>query len=284
MEESKTCVLPEKPKSFNGFWASVSKIKTYESCPCKYKYNYIDKLPKKTYDFHITGKFAHFILEHFYLKRLDGDIRPDNVLMKECFKAGVKEYEKDLTQEQKTEVHKMMVKFLEKLIKQKEAKKSSEVLSVEEEFYIDIEGKVLIQGYIDRVQMDSDSILHVADYKTSKSKKYLEKDDFQLMTYAFVKCLQDPSIKKIRTSYIMLKHDFDLITFEFDREQVMKVQDLFLNYADEILKDKLHRPNPTILCKWCDFSEHCVEGQNFINALETKKNGKSKKTWGKCGW
>jgi putative RecB family exonuclease len=280
-------VLPEKPVGYPGFWASVSKIKTFKTCPAKFKFNYLDKLPKKTWEFHTLGKFAHFSLEQFHIKRLAGDIRPDNVLMAECFRLGVEEYKENLTKEQKDEVYQMMLKYLEKLSGARKATGLPEVLAVEEEFYIDIDGRVMLMGFIDRVQIDPDGILHVADYKTSKSKRYLVDDDFQLRTYAYVKCLQDPSIQKIRCSYIMLKHDFDYITFEFSREQVMKIEEKFLKDAEVIQAEALYRPEPSPLCDYCDFLEHCADGKDFSDERKRKqeeKNRKGARAWGQQKW
>lgn len=280
-------VLPEKPTDYPGFWASVSKIKTFKTCPAKFKFNYLDKLPKKTWEFHTLGKFAHYNLEQFHIKRLAGDIRPDNALMKECFKLGMEEFKENLTKEQKDEVYQMMVTYLKRLSDKRKTTGLPEILAVEEEFYIDIDGKVMLMGFIDRVQIDPDGILHVADYKTSKSKKYLAEDDFQLKTYAYVKCLQDPSIKKIRTSYIMLKHDFDYITFEFSRDDVMKIEEKFLSAAEVIQAEALYRPETSPLCEYCDFVEHCPEGADFVEERKRKreeKNMKNARAWGQQKW
>lgn len=280
-------VLPEKPGKFKGFWASVSKIKTYESCPLKFKFSYIDRLPKKTWDFHVLGKFAHFCLEYFELKRLEGDIRADNILMKEAFTQGRKEFP-EADKKQTQEVYQMMLQYLQVIADQKAKDELPEVLAVEEEFYIDIAGKMLLMGFIDKVQRDPDGILHVADYKTSKpsSKKYMKKDKFQLLTYSYVKLLQDPSLKKVRASYIMLKDNFSQILFEFDRDEILAIEEKFLEDLETIQSDKLYRPNPSPLCGYCDFlEEHCEEGRMFMQQLESKKNNQDlPDTWGKTSW
>jgi len=285
-KKSLAIILDGKPKKFKGFWASVSKFKTFKSCAAKFKFNYLDRLPKKYHDFHILGKFAHFNLEQFHLKRLAGDIRPDSTLMSECFKEGVEEFKEKLTSDQKKEVYQMMIKYLEILAKQRKEGSLPKILEVEEEFYITLDGRILLMGFIDRVQLDADGVLHVADYKTSKSKTYLKEDIFQLITYAYVKCLQDPSIKKVRASYIMLKHNFDYITFEFSREEIMKMEEKFMGDSDTILDEKLYRPEPSPLCSYCDFMESCAEGKKFHEERERQKEKRNKagSTWGRQKW
>ena len=257
---NKASLLKSKPDSFGGEWLSVSKVKTFKDCPAKFRYGYIEKLPRKTWDFHVYGKFAHAILEYFHQKIIDGDTRSHNEIMGESFKLATEEYKSTLLSSQKKEIYVMMCAYLNNL-----GKSDNKVIDVEENFYIDIDGKVLLNGFIDRVQMDEDNILHVADYKTSKSKSYLKNDFMQLKTYAFVKCLQDPSLEKVRTSYIMLRHKFEFITKEFTRKEVMKVEDEFLKYAEEIKAEKLWRPNASRLCSYCDYLDSCEEGKRTLN-------------------
>jgi ATP-dependent helicase/DNAse subunit B len=54
----------EKPKL--DLSLSVSKAKTFDDCKAKYKFCYIQKLPRIDRDFHIFGKFLHSTLESFH--------------------------------------------------------------------------------------------------------------------------------------------------------------------------------------------------------------------------
>jgi len=97
---------------------SVSKVKTFDSCKAKFKYSYIEKLPKKEWDFHVFGTFMHDTLEHFHLKMIDNakdatipegenpnaiqeDMWPK--LMKEAFMDSCEKYKEKLSTEQKNE-------------------------------------------------------------------------------------------------------------------------------------------------------------------------------------
>ena len=44
---------------------SVSKAKTFDGCKKKFDFCYVQKLPRKDWDFHIFGKFCHSVLETF---------------------------------------------------------------------------------------------------------------------------------------------------------------------------------------------------------------------------
>lgn len=254
-------VLKERPKDFNGLQLSVSKIKCFKQCPAQYQYQYIEKLPKKDTEYTIFGNFLHSVLEDFHKGLINDPFLLENELMSISFKDASKKYKGKIEKEARLEAHGILKKYLNLRLDEKEKDILPNVLGAEDKFYIDIDGEILFIGYIDRVQLDQDGMLHVADYKTSNKTKYLKKDDFQLKTYAFVKCLEDPEIERIRTSYIMLRLDFEVIKKEYSRVEALSMKDEIVKYADQIRKEKLFRPKTSPLCPWCPHLDICPEGQ-----------------------
>lgn len=261
--ENRSKVLLVKPENYQSLALSVSKVKTFDGCKAKYRFSYIEKMPKKDWEFLTFGKFLHEVLERFY-KKIIADTektaktaKTANVILSIAWKEAYLEWKSKLTSSQIQEAKEICNLFLKDLAT---SKNPPTILNVEKSFNIDIDGKVLLNGFIDRVQMDNDEVIHVADYKTTKDKRYLKNDYFQLQTYAFVMCLEDPSLKKVRTSYILLRHGFQSIVKEFERDEIMKSEQIFLDYADKISKEKLFRPNPTRLCNYCDFVNLCEPG------------------------
>ena len=253
--------IPSKADSEADLPLSVSKVKTFQDCKAKYRYSYIEKLPRKEWDFHIFGKFLHDVLENFHKELMQDAEQPWHTLMGRCFKEATTKY--NMTAEQKSESKDILQSYLGQMAEQKKTGTLPKVIDVEREFYIDINNKVLLNGFIDRIQIDSDGTLHVADYKTTKNKKYL-KDFFQLLTYAYVIMLDDPSIERIKASYILLRHDFEYLTEIYKRPEVLSIADRFLKYADNIQAERLWRPTPQFLCKYCDFVDVCDEGKQFL--------------------
>lgn len=265
----------------NIFKLSVSKTKTYKQCKRKYKFGYIDKLPKKERDFQIFGKFLHQVLENFHGEIIEtGYSGPDNVLMKKSFDKALSTpandydpedglYKDKLTKEQKMESFEILSQYLIKLHDDRKNENLPEVIHVEKSFNIEIDGKLLINGFIDVVQRDNDGVLHVADYKTSKSKRYLQNDFMQLKTYAYAMCLEDPSLERIRCSYVMLRFNFDSIVTEFTRDEVMEMEKEFEEYAELIQSEKLFRASPSPLCNYCDYVEHCPEGRRKVGLADS---------------
>lgn len=236
---------------------SVSKVKTFKDCKAKYKYNYIDKLPVKDFDFFKFGKFLHKILEDFYNAKMEGDTKSDHDLLTMVWKKVFPEWKSQLSKEDKAKCIEICQDFIEKY--QKDIRLNNKTLATEKQFYVNIDDKVLLNGFIDRVALDNDNVLHLMDWKTSKSKQEYKKDFFQLITYGFIMCLEDPSIEKVRVSYVMMRHGFEFITKEFSREEVFQAEETYLGYAAKIGEEKLFRPNPNFLCNYCSFLDICPE-------------------------
>lgn len=247
-----------------GFRLSVSKAKTYLDCKAKYKFNYILKLPKKDRDYFILGTFCHRVLEWFHQQYLDGNQDPYNVTITKAFKVAWEEYKEKMTPEMKKECWGITDKYLRLITKEKNNGLPANVINVEKRFNLNITENIVLNGAIDRIQLDADNVLHLADYKSTKDKKYLKNDWFQLLTYAFVMVSEDPSIKKIRASYILLRHDFEYLTKEFDIDEILSIKNKYIDYANQMLTEKEFPANPTFLCKFCDFTENCPEGKKMI--------------------
>jgi putative RecB family exonuclease len=250
---------------------SVSKVKTFLSCKKKFKFTYIDKLPQQEFDFYTFGKFCHKVLENFHNTYINGSLEPYNKIMSQAFKDALIEFK--LTREIKKECWDLINKYLMIVTKNKKENKSSNIISCEKNFNFSIDKNIKLNGMIDRIQIDDDNVIHVGDYKTTKNKKYLKDDDFQLLTYAYyILSNEDTSAKKIRGSYILLRHDFENLTFEFNQSQILKIKDLYIKYGSQILSEKNYDPNANRLCEYCSFLNVCDEGKKFNHIFSGETN------------
>lgn len=242
---------------------SVSKTKTFLDCKAKYKFCYIEKLPRKEWDFHVFGKFCHSALEWFHKQYIDGCLLPYNTTMTDAFKHAWAEYKDRMTPDMKKECWDILNQYLRNITKDKKSGLPANVIDVEKRFDFAITDNLVLNGAIDRIQLDADNVVHVADYKTTKHKKYLKNDFFQLLTYAYVIVSEDPTIEKVRASYILLRHDFEYITTEFKKNEILEVKGKYQEYAKQMLTEKEFPPNPTNLCNYCDFQERCPAGKSM---------------------
>ena len=249
---------------------SVSKCKTFADCKKKYEYAYILKLPAKEFSFHKLGKFCHKVLEDFHLALINGSQESHHKIMGKAFNDAMQEYQLD--PEMKKECYDLIDKYLKILSSEKKNNISANVIACERRFELGIEDKILLNGCIDRVQLDSDNVIHLADYKTTKNKKYITEDWFQLLTYAYVIYLENPNIEKVRASYILLRHDFEYITKEFSIQDILKVKDEYLNYYNKICQEKDYLPSPSMLCEYCSYLDLCDAGKQKVSH-KIKKHG-----------
>jgi putative RecB family exonuclease len=235
---------------------SVSRIKTYIQCPRKYYYSYIKKLPKKEWDHFSLGTFVHGVLEHFH-----SDFKVDNKdldfkqIMKSacCKQRDIMQQKKEyLTPDIVIEAKKLLSGYIKKIEK---SGMGSEIISLEDNFEIVVNEKCTIKGIVDRVDKDADGTLHIKDYKTNKSAKYM--DSFQLQVYGIYLLNKYPDVERFRGSYVMLRfNDMDL-SFDFNTEDTKKTVKEVVEYAEKILEEQRWIMVPSILCDYCDFKETC---------------------------
>lgn len=243
---------------------SLSKTKTFLHCKKQYEFNYILKIPQKEQIYHTFGKFAHKVLEDFHNAYINGSTKPFSYEMNIAWKAAVEEFKDKLTPELRKECWSIIDQYLKKISKLEKDNLSPKVIYCEKAFEINLRDNLVLNGAIDRIQIDKDGIYHVVDYKTTKDKKYLKQDYFQLITYAFVLMQDFPDLEKVRGSYSLLRHDFEEVTFEFPREDILDIRQKYIDYADKIIAEKTYEANVGKLCPWCPYANLCEDYKKTI--------------------
>jgi RecB family exonuclease len=262
---------------------SYSKIGSYKSCPKQYKFCYIDKLPRLDKDFTIFGSYCHTVLENFhkfYLDPINENVPHIDAMQKAFIDAKhewetkeINENQLRITKDQLKEAFQIMKEYLVLLNKGNNPK----VISVEKKIWLDIDSKFILLGYIDRIQIDPDGAIHIADYKTTKNPIYL-KDRSQLMLYSYSLYCEDNSLSKIRSSFILLKHKMKSLVEEHSIEEIIKCKNKLVETFDTIQEDKLFRATPSSFkCKYCDYNKFCDSGIKMLG-------GCGKGSFGKCNW
>jgi RecB family exonuclease len=199
---------------------SPSKIKLYEQCPLKYKFIYIDKLPEPPNPHASRGTMLHAELEN-------------------AMKDGL-----PLLSEN--------TQWLEPQIKHwKELNAESEMIFAVDENWQRCEmdnPKALVRGIIDLFYKDGVTAT-VRDFKSGKQRDYSD----QVKLYATVIMCIMPEIEEVqlRIDYLDLKKTerYESVT----REQLPELRAYFQDKMDMVGKDTIFAPNPSYLCKWCNF-------------------------------
>jgi len=240
---------------------SASSMKTFEQCPLKYYYNYIAKEPRKQWDHFDLGNLCHKALEIFHQIYIEEGTSKKSLskLMSHSFGEARKDFE-NTNSIILAEAKDLVKNYLQNVSKNG----MPMVKGVETSFNFNIREDLKIRGFLDRVDILKDGRFHIVDYKTTKNVKYLE--PFQLLIYGMWLKNEYPDMDNFKASYILLRHDSKLKSYEFNSEDIEKCKKKVISYADKIngsVKNDIWTPIPGPLCNWCDFKSICPTQQGW---------------------
>lgn len=233
---------------------SASSIGTYEKCPKKYHYHYIEKpdVPKQDWSHLEFGKCAHRVLELFHNDLME-NVRETKAyagIMRDAFKKGLKEFDLNILKDELPELKQVLQHYLNSILKDG----LPHVVANELNFEFQIEGN-LIRGFIDRIDKITPEHYRVVDYKTNKNPKYLT--NFQLLLYALAIKEKFPEVKKISGSYVLLKKDATTIDYDFTEKDYLETIEKIKTIGHSIDTSTEWEKKPSILCNWCDYQGIC---------------------------
>jgi CRISPR/Cas system-associated exonuclease Cas4 (RecB family) len=240
---------------------------TYTKCPKKYHYRYIEKpdVPQAKWGFTEFGSCAHLILELFHKEVKENNTDPSqySILLKECFKKGVKEFDLSILEEPVwmpngdqsglIALREIMQTYLDKV----RSEGLPDVIGIEMPFNFKINDDTTVRGFIDRVDRVGPGEYRVLDYKTSKNMKYLT--GFQLLVYAEALRRRFKDVEVVHGSYLMLKHNCLTKDYTFTLDDLGACRKTILKKASYIDTDSTWVKKPSILCRWCDYRAICQD-------------------------
>ena len=246
---------------------SYSKINSFNACPLKYKFVYIDKNYKKDESIEaFVGKIVHKSLEWIYTQKINKGrsyfsvdhlttVYKDN--WDEAWHSNIRRFK--YIKRKKIEYFTSGMNYLVNYYRNFGPYFNEKVYNIEEEFSFELDD-YKYKAIIDRVDMDNSKI-HIIDYKTAKRPITEErlKSDLQMGIYLFAVKDRFPDIDKVKLSHYYVSLDklvsidstlFDETKFRSDLTQNIKNIEL----SEE--KDNF-APNETKLCNWCYHWNEC---------------------------
>jgi len=245
---------------------SHSKIRSFEQCPLKFKFKYIDNAPP---DFEQTiegflGDKIHQTLKWLYDKKIEErNIQLDDLIFyfAENWKRDFKEKIKISNGELNVDYYlKQGIQFLINYFNSNYPFKDN-TIATEKKIIIPLDESkdYHVIGYIDRlVHNKEENTFEIHDYKTGNSirtQEELDKDK-QLAIYCLGIKHIFKDVKEINLIWHFLAFNKKMFSKRTDEElENLKLEILDLIKKIESAKEFL--PNPSPLCKWCEFQSRC---------------------------
>jgi DNA helicase II / ATP-dependent DNA helicase PcrA len=256
-------LTPFLPRKGAGLALSASDIHTYRSCPLRYKYARVLRIPTAQTVHQRFGIVVHQVLERYHcdggstlrqlLAQLDSSWRRagfgDDGLDREL-------YDKALA---------ALTRYHARLRSQPHARRDPQPVWFERQFSFQV-GPHHLRGRVDRVDRlsradgrgttDEHDEYELIDYKTSRPKSPEQaREDIQLSLYALA-AREDWGLRRTRQSYYYVLDDL-VVPVARDAHDLDSVQHLVMEVGDGILAERF-QPTPSAgACARCDYRITC---------------------------
>ena len=244
---------------------SPSRAGDFMTCPLMYRLRTIDRLPEEPSPAAVRGTVVHQVLEDLFdLPALDRTPERAADLLLPAWEA-LLEAEPEVAEmfgEEGPDVAAWLVSCREVLDRYFTLEDPRRLEPAERELYVEtlLDSRLLLRGFVDRVDEAPDGRLRVVDYKTGASPGvgYEAKALFQMKFYALVLW----RTRGVVPSVLQLVYlgNGEILRYEPDEADLLaterKVQAIWtaIRYAEE---SGDWRESPSRLCAWCSFKAHC---------------------------
>lgn len=236
-------------------YVNYTQISAYQTCPLKYKYGYVIKIPIQP-SFALTfGNSIHATLREFHTEAIfNGNISCERLL--ELYK---KNWDGTgyLDPKQREQRFASGEKFLTDYY-QKEKGASKNIIELEKTINLKLAG-VKFTGRVDRIDRIEGNKVEIIDYKTGKLKEQKDADkDLQTSLYAWGVRENFNYEPEILTLYFVeeVQKVSSRKTLEQIKEQVAKTEEVV-----EIMKSGDFTATPGKHCEWCGYKDLCPLAQ-----------------------
>ena len=249
---------------------SHSRLSTFEQCPQRFKFQYLDRL---TPDFESIEAFLGSRV-HDTLEKLYADLKFDKVAtLAELLAYYDRQWEMEFNANIRVvragrtpdEYRAAGRKMLERYYKRFHPFNQGTTLGLELHLNFPLADGVQFQGYIDRVTRSGDHSYEIHDYKTSNttpSQAEAEKDR-QLALYEIGLRQRWPDAREVKLiwHYLLSETDLQVVKkpagLEAARKQTLKV-------VRDVEAARDFPPHESRLCDWCGFYSICPAKQHGL--------------------
>ncbi|MFH0977695.1 MAG: PD-(D/E)XK nuclease family protein [Candidatus Woesearchaeota archaeon] len=256
---------------------SNSRLGTYEQCPLKYKFSYIDELET---EFENTVEAFLGSMVHQALEKLHKDAKFEKVLEKEeLLDFYNNEWQKSwdekiiiVREEYSRENYRQMgERYLSDYHKRYYPFNQTRTIGLETQDTVE-----LTEGYRIHVRMDrlsvNDNTYEIHDYKTSSRLPKQEDldEDRQLAIYAYGVKKMYPDAENIRLVWHFLAFDKEMVSYRTE-EQLADLRTEIMELITKIESCTEFKPSESALCDWCEFQPQCPRFKHLFKIEELEE-------------
>ena len=258
---------------------SHSRLSTFESCPLKYKFNYIDKIEREEEGVEaFLGSRFHEAMEKLYK-----DLKCKVYTLKELLSYYDTQWQKEwsdavvVTRKDRTAADYKNIgrKCIEDYYKRYHPFDQGRVLGLERSILIDLDtaGKHKLRGFIDRIAQAPDDTYEIHDYKTSgylPDQKHFD-EDRQLALYQIGIGSIWNDVKKAKLIWHYVVFDKEMASTR-TKEQLEELKTDTVSLIDQIESTEEFLPKESGLCEWCTYPDLCPKRKHLFKVAELPVN------------
>ena len=249
---------------------SPSRAADFRTCPLMYRLRTIDHLPEAPSPDALRGTLVHKVLEDLF-DLPSADRTPDRAqaMVHDAWEF-VLDAEPSVA-EMFTADGALGIDIVQWLASCRESLRSYFRLEdprrlepAERELYVEalLDSKLLLRGFVDRVDVAPDGAIRVVDYKSGRSPGvgFEAKALFQMRFYALVIWRTRGVIPKLLQ--LIYLADGQKISYEPDEQDLLSTERLveaIWRAIREARETREWRPQRSWACGWCSFKAHCPE-------------------------
>lgn len=247
---------------------SPSRAGDFMTCPLLYRYRSIDKLPEAPSPAAVRGTVVHKVLEDLFdlsaPERTPERAQELLIPSWEALLAAEPELAEMFADEDGPEIGAWLAECRRSLEKYFELEDPTRLEPAERELYVEavLDSKLLVRGFVDRLDVAPDGRVRVVDYKTGRApgEGFEAKALFQMKFYALV-WWKARGVIPAMLQLIYLGNG-EVLRYSPDeadlRATERKVDAVFAAIRRAQLTGEW-KPSKSRLCDWCSFQAHCPE-------------------------
>lgn len=238
---------------------SYSSLETYRTCPLKYKFKHIDRIPEPKSKEAVFGTLIHGTLKFIHTPAI---VPPSVEAAIDYFAKG---WNQEVFEDEMEEraAFTQGVQMIQKYYEENRIEDAN-IIDLESRFSLEIgneeRGIHTVSGIIDRIDKTKDGY-EIIDYKTTRKMPSQEKVDQDIQLSIYLRAFLDrypkerERIDKVTVSLYYLKHGVKLSS-KRTLADLEALENRFLDVIDAI-ESEAFDPILSPLCDWCGYKKIC---------------------------